>query len=202
MRKQILVLLAALLMFSCREKEPGKPNVVFIMADDLGYGDIGAFGQKIIPTPHLDQLAAEGMKLTRHYAGNTVCAPSRCTLMTGMHNGHARVRGNLRVPLEPEDITVAEVFKDAGYTTALIGKWGLGEEGSTGVPKRQGFDYFFGYLNQRHAHNHFPNLLFENESRFNTSNVLSRLILRRNFPMVEFPTIKENMQTIFSETKL
>ncbi len=142
------------------------------MADDLGYGDVGVFGQEKIPTPNIDNLAKEGMLLTDHYAGNTVCAPSRCTLMTGKHNGHARVRGNARVPLEEEDLTVAEVLKDAGYSTALVGKWGLGEEGSSGTPNKQGFDYFYGYLNQVHAHNHYPAFLYENETRDSLGNVV------------------------------
>lgn len=150
-------------MLSCAQKEE-KPNVIYILADDLGYGDVSAFGQKNFMTPNIDRLAIEGMKLTRHYAGNTVCAPSRCTLMTGLHNGHARIRGNDRVPLEDSDFTIAELMKNAGYKTALIGKWGLGEPGSSGIPNKQGFDYFYGYLNQVHAHNHYPDFLWENES--------------------------------------
>jgi len=146
-------------------QEPGPtraPNLIFVLADDLGYGDLGCFGQETIQTPRLDRLAAEGMRLTDFYAGSTVCAPSRCVLMTGLHSGHARVRGNARVPLEPGDVTLAELMRDAGYATALIGKWGLGEPGSTGVPNAQGFDYFYGYLNQRHAHDYYPNHLYRN----------------------------------------
>ncbi|MBN2271753.1 MAG: arylsulfatase [Sedimentisphaerales bacterium] len=142
-----------------------KPNIIFILADDLGYGDVGCFGQKVIQTPNIDNLAAEGMKLTDHYAGSTVCAPSRCCLMTGLHTGHALIRGNANVPLRPEDVTVAELLDAAGYTTAIIGKWGLGEAGSTGIPNRQGFDYWFGYLNQRHAHNYYPEFLWRNEQK-------------------------------------
>lgn len=143
-----------------------RPNIVFILADDLGYGDLGCYGQKQIQTPNIDRLAAEGMRFTQCYAGSTVCAPSRCTLMTGLHTGHARVRGNALVPLRPEDVTIARLLKDAGYTTGLVGKWGLGEAGSTGVPNRQGFDYFFGYLNQKHAHNYYPDYLWKNEAKF------------------------------------
>ena len=121
-----------------------RPNIIFILADDLGYGDLGCYGQKQIRTPNIDKLAAEGMKFTDCYAGSTVCAPSRCCLMTGLHTGHALVRGNARVPLRPEDVTVAELLTQAGYATALIGKWGLGEEATTGIPTRQGFDTFFG----------------------------------------------------------
>jgi arylsulfatase A-like enzyme len=140
-----------------------KPNIVFILADDLGYGDLGCYGQERIRTPHLDRMAAEGMRFTQHYSGSTVCAPSRCSLMTGLHTGHARVRGNALVPLEAEDVTVARVLQDKGYRTALYGKWGLGEPGSPGIPTRQGFDEFYGYLNQVHAHNYYPDFLWRNE---------------------------------------
>src|SRR5688572_18784256 len=127
---------------SCGEN-PRVANIVLILADDLGYGDLGCYGQKRIQTPRLDRLAAEGTRFTQFYAGSTVCAPSRCALMTGLHTGRCLIRGNGRDPLRPEDVTVAEVLKQAGYATGLIGKWGLGEEGSTGVPTRQGFDSFF-----------------------------------------------------------
>ncbi len=147
------------------------PNVILILADDLGYGDLGCYGQEAIQTPHLDRLAAEGIRFTQFYAGSTVCAPSRCTLMTGLHTGHAYVRGNKSVkpmgqlPLPSDTWTVAKVFKAAGYTTGLIGKWGLGGPDSTGMPDRQGFDYFFGYLCQSHAHNYYPEFLFRNGQR-------------------------------------
>ena len=154
-------------------REPSiKPNVIFILADDLGYGDLGCYGQQRIKTPHIDRLAREGMRFTDFYAGSTVCAPSRCVLMTGYHTGHCLIRGNARVPLRPEDLTVAEVFHTAGYATALCGKWGLGEEGSTGVPTRQGFDFFFGYLNQHHAHNYYPAHLYRNDERIPLKNVV------------------------------
>src|SRR5262245_41390340 len=142
-----------------------KPNIIFILADDLGYGDLGCYGQKKIKTPHLDKMAAQGLRFRQFYAGSTVCAPSRCALMTGLHTGHCRIRGNARVPLTPDDVTVARLLQQAGYTTALIGKWGLGEDGSTGIPRRQGFDYFFGYLNQHHAHNYYPDFLWRNEEK-------------------------------------
>src|SRR5207248_951325 len=127
-----------------------KPNIVFILADDLGYGDLGCYGSKEIRTPAIDALAAEGLKFTQAYAGSTVCAPSRCTLMTGMHLGHARVRGNIepQIPLRKNDTTVAELLKRAGYRTGMFGKWGLGEPYSSGIPSRKGFEEFFGYLDQ------------------------------------------------------
>lgn len=142
-----------------------RPNVVLILADDLGYGELGCYGQRRIATPHLDRLATQGTRFTQVYAGATVCAPSRCALMTGKHTGHARIRGNALVPLQPEDVTVAEILKRAGYATALIGKWGLGEPGTPGLPNRQGFDRFFGYLNQHHAHNYFPDYLWSDETK-------------------------------------
>ncbi len=157
---------------SCTKQENSKPNVIYIMADDLGYGDIGVYGQKTIQTPNIDKLASQGMLFTQHYAGNTVCAPSRCVLMTAKHVGHARIRGNADVPLLDEDLTVAEVMKNAGYTTGLIGKWGLGDEGSTGTPNKQGFDYFYGYLNQVHAHNYYPEFLWENDKKDTLGNIV------------------------------
>lgn len=142
-----------------------KPNIIYIMADDLGYGDLGCYGQEVIQTPNIDQMAADGMRFTQCYSGSTVCAPSRCCLMTGFHTGHCRVRGNKRHPLLPEDVTIAEVLKKAGYTTGMTGKWGLGEPDTSGIPNRQGFDFFYGYLNQGRAHNYFPDFLWRNEER-------------------------------------
>ncbi len=147
-----------------------KPNIIFVLADDLGYGDLGCYGQKRIATPNLDQLASKGLRFTNCYAGSTVCAPSRCTLMTGMHTGHCTVRGNKAVPLLTADVTVAELLKEAGYVTGIIGKWGIGEPGTTGIPNRQGFDYWFGYLNQRHAHNYYPEYLWRNEEKVGLAN--------------------------------
>ena len=165
-------LAAAGLLGAAKCAGPGrKPNIIYILADDLGYGDPGCYGQKEIKTPNIDKLAAEGMRFTDHYAGSTVCAPSRCSLMTGMHTGHTEVRGNKETkpmgqhPLPPETVTAAELLKGAGYTTALIGKWGLGGPDSSGIPNRQGFDYFYGYLCQRHAHNYYPEFLFRNEEQ-------------------------------------
>src|SRR5438132_6341626 len=128
----LLVTTATALSFAQPPRRP--PNIVFILADDLGYGDLGCYGQKLIQTPHLDRMATEGMRFTQCYAGSTVCAPSRCALMTGLHTGHCLIRGNANVPLRPQDRTVAELLKGAGYTTGLVGKWGLGEAGATGAP--------------------------------------------------------------------
>ena len=148
------------------------PNVVLIVADDLGYGDLGCYGQTKIRTPTLDRLAREGIRFTQAYAGSTVCAPSRCTLMTGLHAGHSRIRGNgsvafpkSAVHLTPEDVAVPNVLKKAGYATALVGKWGLGEMDSPGVPAKCGFDLHYGYLNQVHAHNYYPDYLIRNATR-------------------------------------
>lgn len=153
------------------------PNVIFILADDLGYGDLGCYGQKIIRTPRLDRMAAEGVRFKQFYAGCTVCAPSRGVLMTGRHMGHAHVRGNaeqdmLVQSLRKEDVTIAKVLKSAGYDTALIGKWGLGEIDQPGHPLNQGFDSFFGYLNQVHAHNYWPDFLWRNRDREKLPNVV------------------------------
>jgi len=149
-----------------------RPNVIFIMADDLGYGDLGCYGQERIKTPNIDRLATNGLRFTDFYAGSTVCAPSRCVLMTGYHTGHCFIRGNGKDNLRPSDVTVGNLMQDAGYATCLAGKWGLGHEGSTGVPTRQGFDYFYGYLDQHHAHNYYPSFLVRNEERVPLGNVV------------------------------
>jgi len=151
---------------------PAKPNIVFILADDIGYGDLGCYGQKKIRTPNIDRLAAEGIRFTDAYSGSTVCAPSRCCLMTGLHTGHARIRGNKRgATLLPEDRTVAKLLQEAGYATACIGKWGLGDPGELGVPSKQGFDTFFGYLNHGHAHNYYPEHLWRHEEKVPLKNI-------------------------------
>jgi uncharacterized sulfatase len=155
---------------------------VFIMADDLGYGDLGCYGQKLIETPHLDRMAQEGILFRQFYAGCTVCAPSRSVLMTGQHMGHTFVRGNAGndmsiQTLRPDDLTVAELLKSAGYATALCGKWGLGDAvpGNTGLPNDQGFDFFYGYLNQVHAHNYYPEFLWRNKEQDRLRNKVIRV---------------------------
>jgi len=157
----VFVLLASVFNGGAAEK----PNIIFIMVDDMGYHDLGCYGSKTIQTPNLDRLASEGMRFTDCYSGATVCAPARSTLMTGFHYGHTPVRGNSGgIPLFPEDVTVAEVLKKAGYATGAFGKWGLGNQGKDGAAERQGFDVFFGYYNQWHAHTYYTHL-FRNSER-------------------------------------
>jgi len=182
-----IYLLFAVAAFSCAPSQepevaeaaaPALPNIIFIMADDLGYGDLGSYGQRQIQTPHLDQMAAEGMRFTQVYTGSPVCAPSRSVLMTGQHTGHTKVRGNFsaievpglpeprRIPLAPEDTIVAELLQQAGYITGMFGKWGLGEATTTGEPNAKGFDEWFGFNNQRRAHSHYPDYVWHNRDTF------------------------------------
>lgn len=149
-------------------RQTARPNILLILADDLGYGDLGCYGQKQIATPNLDRLASEGIRFTQAYAGSTVCAPSRCVLMTGLHTGHAWVRGNRYpdLPLRPQDLTLTEILKKAGYRTALYGKWSLGGLATTGYPTRRGFDEWFGYFSQTHAHDYYTYLLLEGEREY------------------------------------
>ena len=156
--------------------EPARPNIVFILADDLGYGDIGCFGQTKIKTPHLDKMAAEGMRLTQHYSGNAVCAPSRCVLMTGKHPGHAFIRDNRSTPPEgqypipAETVTLPKLLGKAGYVCGGFGKWGLGGPGSEGDPLKQGLHRFFGFNCQAVAHNHYPTHLWDDDKRVRLNN--------------------------------
>lgn len=145
--------------------EGRRPNIVLILADDLGYGDLGAYGQAVIQTPHLDKMAARGMRFTQFYAGASVCAPSRGVLMTGQHNGRGRVRDNIPygAHLLREDLTVAEVLQRAGYRTGMSGKWSLGDHWEEGAPWRKGFEAFFGYPNQDHAHFYYPHFIFDHD---------------------------------------
>ena len=177
LRFPFLAALAALTTVALSAERP--PNIVFILAADLGYGEIGCYGQKLIATPNLDRMAREGMRFTQFYAGATVCGPSRCTLMTGKHNGHAQIRGNVAVKLpganlRPEDTTVAEVLHRVGYATALFGKWGLGTAGGAGVPTKKSFDVFLGYLDHIAAHNPYPEFLWRGEERVPLKNKIRR----------------------------
>ncbi|MEM7385427.1 MAG: arylsulfatase [Verrucomicrobiota bacterium] len=186
MRKPLLSLRAVLCLLlglgtaGAQEKLDNSPNLVFILADDLGYGELGCYGQEKIRTPNIDRLAAEGIRFTRHYTGAPVCAPARCTLLTGQHLAHAEIRGNRdsgngrmfpgQWPITDEVVTIAETVKTAGYTTGAFGKWGLGPSNSTGDPTRQGFDRYYGYNCQRNAHSFFPFFLDSNsrEERINS----------------------------------
>lgn len=159
------------LIFALAVVAHAKPNIIFILSDDLAQGDLGAYGQKLIKTPHLDRMAAEGTRYTQAYCGTTVCAPSRTSLMTGLHMGHSPVRANREIkpegqmPLPESTVTVAQILKSAGYATACMGKWGMGMFDTTGSPLRKGFDHFFGYNCQRHAHSYFPSYLWHDDQR-------------------------------------
>ena len=180
MRKITLIVLAMIAAFANASSFGAGPNIIFIMADDLGPHDVGCYGQKLIQTPNIDRLAHDGTKFTQVCAGASVCAPSRCVLMTGLHTGHAQVRGNSskqggvigesgekgRVPLRETDITIAQILKQAGYATGMTGKWGLGESQTNAIPNLKGFDQWFGYLNQNVAHSYYPSALWLNQHRF------------------------------------
>jgi arylsulfatase A-like enzyme len=143
-----------------------QPNIVYVMADDLGYGDLGCYGQKTVRTPNIDRLAREGMRFTDHYSGHTVCRPSRLVLLTGRHSGHTPIDANVDYWLKPGERTVTSLLKKAGYATGGVGKWALGEPGTTGVPLQQRFDFWFGYLDQGRAHNYYPEYLWKNGAKF------------------------------------
>lgn len=175
-RRKFIIILTMLFFKLTFTQE--KPNVIFIMADDLGYGDVGAYGQQLIKTPNIDRLSDQGMQFSDYYSGAAVCAPARSVLMTGLHLGHTRVRGNFgkggvtglagnkgRVPLKNEDLTIAEVLQEQGYKTGMVGKWGLGEPNTTGEPNKKGFDYFYGFYNQRRAHSYYPDYIWENTQK-------------------------------------
>ena len=166
-----------LLLLSCSQKaeqsesESRRPNIIYILADDLGYGDLSSYGQKLFSTPNIDKLATEGIRFTQHYSGSTVCAPSRSSLMTGLHTGHTPIRGNKewkpegQWPMPAETYTMAEMLKEAGYVTGAFGKWGLGYPGSEGDPNNQGFDEFYGYNCQRIAHHYYPYHMWHNQEK-------------------------------------
>ncbi len=168
-------------LYSRCRPQAARPKIIFILADDLGYGELGCYGQRKIRTPHIDRLAAEGIRFTQHYSGSSVCAPSRCTLLTGKHTGHAYVRDNDEMeergdvwhdlslegqrPLPAGTTTIGTLLKDAGYMTGVVGKWGLGGPESSGHPNAQGFDFWYGYLCQRVAHNYYPPYLWRDKSK-------------------------------------
>ena len=151
-------------------KSVEKPNVILILADDLGYRELGCYGQKKIQTPNIDKLAVEGMKFTQAYSGSAVCAPSRCVLMTGKHPGRAYVRDNGKVPIPAGEVTISKMLKKSGYATGCFGKWGLGEYNTTGHPMEQGFDRFFGYISQTHAHSYYPAYLDSDREKVKLNN--------------------------------
>ena len=173
-----LILLTLIILFYNPAFTQEKPNIIFIMADDLGYGDVGVYGQQLIKTPNIDRLSAQGMRFSDYYSGAAVCAPARSVLMTGLHTGHTRIRGNFgkggvvglagkqgRVPIKEEDLTIAEFLQENGYKTGMIGKWGLGEPNTSGEPNKKGFDYFYGFYNQRRAHSYYPDYIWENTNK-------------------------------------
>lgn len=185
--KNLLTLLVIFYTTTCflvsavaQNKRP--PNIIYIYADDLGYGELGCYGQSIIQTPHLDGMAREGMRFTQHYSSAPVCAPARCMLMTGKHPGHSYIRGNYelggfedeleggQMPLHEGAYTIATMLKEKGYATGMIGKWGMGVVGTTGSPLQHGFDYYYGYLDQKQAHNYYPTHLWENDQRISLNN--------------------------------
>lgn len=180
-----LIAISMIIIYSCSQKNnetseiSGQLNFIFIMVDDMGYGDLGSFGQTKILTPHLDELAAKSMVFTQFYSGSPVCAPARSVLMTGYHTGHTTVRGNFgqggviglcgnpgRVPLQAEDVTIAQILQKQGYVTGMTGKWGLGEPNTIGLPNDKGFDEWFGFLNQARAHHHYPDFIWLNRDKF------------------------------------
>ena len=171
---RIMIALALLLASSALSASDPKrvPNFIFILSDDIAQGDMGAYGQTLIQTPRLDQMAAEGTRYLQAYCGTSVCAPSRSSFFTGLHTGHCPVRGNYEVPPEGQlplpdaTVTIAEVAKSAGYATATFGKWGMGFFDTSGSPSNQGVDHFFGYNCQRHAHSYFPTYLYDDAQPF------------------------------------
>ena len=173
--RQLALSLLSWSLFAVNATGAEQPNLVVILADDLGYGDLGCFGQQKLKTPHLDQMAAEGMRLTQFYSGSTVCAPSRSVLMTGKHMGHTTVRGNSTAPivLQPGETTVASLLKGAGYRTGCVGKWGIGTPDKLSNPNDVGFDHFYGYVDMWHAHNFYPEFLIRNGEVEKLENVVA-----------------------------
>lgn len=201
-RQLVFLIFLSVLFFQCTKEKKEKPNIIYILADDLGYGELGIYGQEIIETPNIDALAKTGMRFTQHYSGAPVCAPARCVLLTGQHTGHAYVRGNDewgtrgdvwnyqamfenpllegQRPLPDSIVTIAEILQAAGYKTGAVGKWGLGAPSTEGVPNKQGFDFFYGYNCQRQAHTYYPMHLWKNEERDLLENKM--VPIHANFP--------------------
>lgn len=214
MHKYLLFFCLSFCICSCAEetKNEKSPNIIYILADDLGYGELGAYGQEIIETPHLDALAAAGIKYTNHYSGAPVCAPARCTFLTGLHAGHAPVRGNDewksrgavwdmeamfndpnlegQRPMPSDIITIPKLLKKAGYKTGMVGKWGLGAPTTESVPNKQGFDYFLGYNCQRQAHTYYPTHLWLNQDKMILKNKLVKM--HANFPEGADPNLEDS----------
>lgn len=168
----ILLSLSLFPLLSAHSADNPKKNVIFILCDDMGYGDLGCYGQKYIKTPNLDRMASEGIQFMQHYSGCPVSAPSRCSIQTGLHTGHSQIRGNKEIKPEGQEsmaedtYTIARLMKNAGYVTGIFGKWGLGAPGSSSTPNKMGYDQFFGYICQRQAHTYYPNHLWKNENRY------------------------------------
>ena len=180
-----------------------KPNIIFIMADDLGYSDLGCYGQLNIKTPELDKMAAEGIRFTRHYSGSPLCGPARTSLMTGKHTGHTSVRQNKVSKLLPGEKTLGTVLKSAGYTTGSIGKWGVGWDLPSNDPGERGFDHFYGYVNQTHAHNYYTSFLYRNGKREQLSNVVPGEVLEGPEEGKGYATVrKEYTHNLFTEDAL
>tara|TARA_B100001741_G_scaffold212662_1_gene176040 strand:+ start:472 stop:1881 length:1410 start_codon:yes stop_codon:yes gene_type:complete len=168
-KKNCALIFILMVLFQAKAE---RPNIIYILADDLGWGDLGCYGQKTLKTTNLDRLAKEGMRFTRHYAGSTVCAPSRCVLMTGLHTGHARIRGNGKSQLLKTDITFAKLLQQNGYQTGCFGKWGIGNPPPLNDPYIHGFEEFYGYINMYHAHNYYPEFLVHNGKKIKLRNIL------------------------------
>lgn len=159
------ILIFFLVSFTLTAQQNGsvkRPNIIFVMADDMGYGDLGCYGQKEIKTPRIDELAKEGIRFTDHYSGHTVCRPSRLVLATGKHSGHTPIWANSPYVFKPEDVTVAELLKSRGYVTGGVGKWAMGNTENEGHPNKNGYDFWMGYLDQSEAHNYYPTHLWRN----------------------------------------
>jgi len=164
-RIRFLLGVCIIILFGFFCKSPQQPNIIFIMCDDLGYGDLGCYGQSVIQTPNIDNLAAEGMRFTHFYSGHTVCRPSRLVLWTGLHTGHTPISSNARYVFRPEDVTIAELFREQGYVVGGVGKWSMYDAEMNGHPNDNGFDFWMGYLDQSEAHNYYPLYLWRNKSK-------------------------------------